>query len=312
MIMYRDKKVSVVIPAYNEEKLVGRVIETMPLFVDWIIVVDDASTDRTSRVAKSIRDNRVIVLRHGRNQGVGGAILTGHRKALELGVDISAVMAGDAQMDPQYLPLLLNALIDEDYDYAKGNRFLVRDSLKKMPKIRVLGNAILTFFTKLASGYWHIFDPQNGYTTIKTSVLKNLELDEISRRYEFENDMLINLNMRNYRVKDVAIPALYGNEKSGIRLYSFIPRTSLILMQRFLRRINEKYVLRNFHPIALLLGSGMLIFLIGSLFGFYIIYLRLQTSIISTGTVMLSVLPLIIGFQLLLAAFILDIIETPK
>ncbi|OYT54781.1 MAG: ribonuclease BN [Candidatus Altiarchaeales archaeon ex4484_2] len=312
MIMYRDNKVGVVVPAYNEEKLVGRVIKTMPSFVDWIIVVDDASTDQTSRIAESSLDNRVTVIRHNINQGVGGAILTGHKKALELGVDISAVMAGDAQMDPQYLPLLLNALIDEDYDYAKGNRFLLRDSLKKMPKIRVLGNAMLTFFTKVASGYWHIFDPQNGYTAIKASVLENLEVDKISRRYEFENDMLVNLNMRNHRVKDVAIPASYGNEKSGIRLRSFIPRTSLILMQRFLKRIIEKYVLRNFHPIALLLCSGMVTFLIGFLFGLYIIYLRLQTSIISTGTVMLSVLPLIIGFQLLLAAFVLDIIETPK
>ena len=181
-----------------------------------------------------------------------------------------------------------------------------------MPKIRVLGNAILTFLTKVASGYWNIFNPQKGYIAIKSSVLKNLELGKISKRYEFENDMLVNLNMRNHRVEDVPIPAIYGNEKSGIRLYSFIPRTSLILMQRFLRRINEKYVIRNFHPIALLLYSGLFTYLIGFLFGLYIIYLRLQTSIISTGTLMLSVIPLLIGFQLLLAAFILDIIETPK
>jgi glycosyltransferase involved in cell wall biosynthesis len=310
--MYETYKTAVVIPAYNEEKLIRHVIDSIPLFVDYIIIVDDASRDCTYNAAKSKGDDRTIILRHDKNLGVGGAIITGHKKAIEIGVDISIVMAGDAQMDPKYLPVLLDAIINGGYDYAKGNRFLGRNSLKGMPPFRVFGNTILTFLTKLASGYWNIFDPQNGYTAIKTSVLKQLDLDGLSKRYEFENDMLVNLNIGGFRVKDISIPALYGDEKSKILLHTFIPRTTLFLVGAFVRRIREKYMLRDFHPIALLLISGLFLFSFGFVFGLYIVYLRFGTTVISTGTIMISILPLLIGFQLLLAAFILDVIETPK
>ncbi|OYT26497.1 MAG: hypothetical protein B6U97_03710 [Candidatus Altiarchaeales archaeon ex4484_96] len=172
--MYKDNKIAVVVPAYNEKKLIRRVLDTIPFFVDWIIVVDDASTDDTGRVAEFSPDSRVTVIRHEVNRGVGGAIITGHKKALKLGADISVVMAGDAQMNPKFLPNLIDPLIEEAYDYTKGNRFLTNESVHEMPKTRVLGNIMLTFFTKLASGYWNIFDPQNGYTAIKANILKNL------------------------------------------------------------------------------------------------------------------------------------------
>lgn len=309
--MYKGNKIAVVVPAHNEERLIGQVIDTMPSYVDRIIIVDDVSTDDTYKVAKSHTDSRTIIIKHEKNQGVGGAIITGHKKAIEL-TDISVVMAGDGQMDPQYLPNLLDVIIDEDYDYAKGNRFLAKDSLKGMPKLRILGNTILTFLTKLTSGYWSIFDPQDGYTAIKTNVLKQLDLDDISKRYEFENDMLVHLNINNFRVKDVSIPASYGSEKSKIKLYSFIPRITFFLARRFCKRVMEKYVLRDFHPIALLLISGLMLFVWGILFGFYVLFTSLGPPSASTGTVMLSVLPFLIGSQLLIAAFVLDIMETPR
>jgi len=310
--MYKDNRIAVIIPAYNEEKLIGDVVGSIPEYVDYIIVVDDASKDNTYKSAKSNPNKKVVAIQHKKNQGVGGAIVTGHTKAIELDANLVAVMAGDGQMDPKYLPRLLDAIIDEGYDYAKGNRFLGRDSLRGMPMFRVLGNTILTFLNKLASGYWNIFDPQNGYTAIKTSVLQQLDLDRISKRYEFENDMLVQLNIRNFRVKDVSISALYGEEKSKIKLHTFIPRTSLFLLKSFIRRITEKYVLRDFHPIALLLVSGGLLFMWGIAFGGYNWYIHFGGAATPTGTIMLAVLPLLIGFQLLLAAFVLDIIETPK
>lgn len=309
--MYKNNRIAVVVPAYNEEKLIPNVMNSIPDFVDYVIIVDDASQDSTYQVAESHKDKRKIVLKHEKNQGVGGAIITGHKKAIELDADVSVVMAGDGQMDPMYLPDLLDAIIDGSYDYTKGNRFLVKDSLKGMPKLRIMGNTALTFLTKLASGYWKIFDPQNGYTAIRTSALKQLDLDSISKRYEFENDMLVNLNIHNLRVKDVSIPSSYGDEKSKIKLYSFIPRTSLFLIKGFFRRIVQKYILRDFHPTALLLLSGLGLSLVGMLFGFYVVYLSIGPSTPSTGTVMLSILPLIVGFQLLLSAFILDIINEP-
>ena len=310
--MYRKNKIAVVVPAYNEERFICKVLDTIPAYVDRIIVVDDKSTDNTYKVAESHADNRTLLIKHHQNKGVGGAIITGHKKAIELDADISVVIAGDGQMDPQYLSKLLDAIIHEGYDYAKGNRFLDRGSREGMPNLRIMGNILLTFLTKLSSGYWNIFDPQNGYTAIRVSVLEKLDLGDISKGYEFENDMLVHLNIGNFRVKDVSIPARYGTEKSDIKVHIFIPRTSIILTKRFFRRIKEKYILRNFHPIGLLLASGLILFLWGILFGFYVWYVSLGLPEASTGTVMLSVLPLLLGFQLLLGAFILDIIETPK
>jgi glycosyltransferase involved in cell wall biosynthesis len=246
------------------------------------------------------------------NQGVGGAILTGHKKALELGGDISVVMAGDAQMDPHYLPSLLDPIIEEGYDFTKGNRFLFKDSLKGMPEIRIFGNVVLTFLTKFSSGYWNIFDPQNGYTAINRDSLELLDLDGISKGFPFENDLLINLNIFNRRVKDVSIPARYGDEQSYIKLHRVIPAMLWTLFKGYLHRVNQKYVLRGFSPIALFLLFGTILFLWGLIFGIVVAIMTIGPPMASTGTVMLSILPLLVGFQLLLAAVVLDIVETPK
>lgn len=311
--MYKGQRIASVIPAHNEARHIVQVAESMPECIDHIIVVDDCSQDDTYEAALSCKDTRLIVLRTPSNQGVGGAVVFGYRKGLELGSDIIVKMDGDGQMSPEYLPDLLNAITDENYDYAKGNRFLTGDALTLMPRHRVFGNIVLTFLTKLASGYWHIFDPQNGYTAIKAKALRVLDLSRIHKRYFFENDMLIHLNAFGFRVKDVAIPSRYGDEKSGIDLVQVSSSFPALLLVRFVRRIYHKYVLRDFSPIALFLIIGLPLFFWGVFFGVYIwIKSYITGHPTATGTIMLVLLPLILGFQLLLQAFVMDIHETPK
>ncbi len=311
--MYKDHRIAVVVPAYNEALRVGIVLRTMPEFVDHMIVVDDCSPDQTREAAKSHADARTIVTCTTHNQGVGGAMVVGYRKALELKADIVVKMDGDAQMLPEHLPALLDAIVEGDYDYAKGNRFLAGESLALMPKVRLFGNIVLTFMTKLASGYWHIFDPQNGYTAIKGTALRTLDLNQIHRRYFFENDMLINLNFFRFRVKDVPIPAWYGAEASSLNPFNISLTFPLLLLRRFFRRVYQKYVLRDFSPIALFLFLGLALFLWGVVYGSYLWVLGIITGRATpTGTLMLVVLPLILGFQLLLQAIVLDVQETPR
>lgn len=311
--MYKGHHVTTVVPAYNEARHVGQVIQTMPDFVDRIIVVDDRSKDETLAAATSTGDARVIAIQTPENQGVGGAMVTGYRHGIELGTNLLVKMDADAQMLPEYLSHLLDALIDDGYDYAKGNRFLAGAALGQMPKHRLFGNIVLTFLTKLASGYWHIFDPQNGYTAIKASALGVLDLDRLHRRFFFENDMLVHLNLFRLRVKDVAIPARYADETSHLNLMGITLTFPLLLLRRFGRRIYEKYILRDFSPIALFLFLGILLFGWGFGFGLYLWGHSIITGIATpTGTIMLSLLPLILGFQLLLQAIVLDIQETPR
>jgi glycosyltransferase involved in cell wall biosynthesis len=311
--LYKEHVVTVAVPAYNEERLITTVISTMPDFVDQIVVVDDCSTDSTYETVQKFADKRTILMKTGQNRGVGGATVLGYKKALELESDIVVKMDGDAQMRSEYLGQLLDPLIEEDYSYTKGNRFLLPEFLVQMPRGRLLGNVALTFMTKLASGYWHIFDPQNGFTAIKTDALRRLNLAELHQRFFFENDMLYQLNLQNARVKDVAIPSKYGEEVSSLSLFRVAVTFPFLLLRRFTSRITLKYVLRDFSPIALFLILGTLLFGWGVLFGAYAwIRSALTDDLTSTGTVMLSVLPLILGFQLILQAIVLDIAETPK
>jgi glycosyltransferase involved in cell wall biosynthesis len=310
--MYKDKRIGVVIPAYNEARHLGQVIADAPEFVDCLIVVDDCSTDETAKIIQSASDDRLIGLRTESNQGVGGATVLGYLKANELECDIVVKMDGDGQMSSDHLPRLLDAILD-GYDYAKGNRFLAGAALASMPRHRLFGNIILTFLNKLASGYWHIFDPQNGYTAIARPALQRLELEGLHHRYFFENDMLIALNFNNARVIDVAIPALYGTEHSDLNPFRAGITFPLLFLPRFWRRIYQKYILRDFSPIALFLIMGLLLFAWGFVFGAYHWILSIVTNhVATTGTVMLAVLPLILGFQLVLQAIVLDIQETPK
>lgn len=301
-------------PAFNESEHIADVVRTMPDFVDHVLVVDDASTDSTVEVASSFKDARLEVIRREQNRGVGAAILTGHRRAIELGADISVVMAGDNQMDPKHLPDLLEAIVEFKYDYAKGNRFMT-EGLQKMPRLRIMGNAILSFLSKAASGYWSIFDPQNGYTAIRVSKLRRLPLDKIAQGFNFENDMLVRLNIIGSRVKDVAIPARYGMERSKIKLGPFAVTTLAFLFKAFHSRLYRKYLLYDFHPFALLYISAMLLLTWSLAFSFYLIYLRyfIPAPVSpSTGTVMLAIVPLFVGIQFLLTALLVDLEEGRK
>ena len=308
--MYKGHSITVVVPAYNEQKLIGQTISSMPDFVDRIIVVDDKSTDSTVAMAESVGDPRVVIVQHEQNRGVGGAILTGHKSALELGGDIDVVMAGDAQMDPDYLPSLLDPIVEEGYGFTKANRFFSRDSFRGMPAHRVVGNIALSFLTKMASGYWNLFDPQNGYTAIRHDVLSRLTLDRIAPGYQFENDLLINLSILRVRAKDVPIPAVYGEEVSGMRLSRVIPQISSLLFVGFWKRILLKYVLWSFSPIALLMFTGILLVLWGIAWGVFAVVNALQSHSPSAATSLLSVAPLMTGIYLLVQALILDIQET--
>lgn len=309
--MYQEHRIAAVVPAFNEEKLITKVITTMPDFIDDIIVVDDRSSDRTADEARSTGDPRVTVITHEINTGVGGAIVTGHRKALELGADVAVVMAGDAQMDPSYLPALLDPIVHEGYGFAKANRFFSTDSYDGMPKYRIFGNIVLSFMTKFASGYWHMFDPQNGYTATRRDVLQRLPLDRLAPRYSYENDVLINLNILRVPATDVPIPAVYGEEVSSIRLSRVGPEIFNLLVKGFWRRFLWKYVVGSFSPVALFLIGGLLLTLFGTVVGIWTIAETLGPPVATAGSVILAVAPFLLGMQMLMYSLMLDIQESP-
>ncbi len=236
--MYRGLSVAVVVPAFNEERAILRVIRAIPGFVDRIIVVDDASHDGTSRLAGKSRRKTLEIVRHDANRGVGGAIVTGYRKTLALGLDVTVVMAGDGQMDPADLSALLDPIADGRADYAKGNRFLRADTFRVMPTARVLGNIALSFVTKVVSGYFASFDSQCGYTAIRRELLERLELDRIFPRYGYPNDLLCRLHAAGARVVDVPVRAIYGAHwKSGIRLRTVVYPIAWVLLRAWAWRL---------------------------------------------------------------------------
>ena len=307
--MYRDLRVAVVVPAHNEERLIGTVITTAPELVDHIIIVDDASSDATSDVAKAAADARTEVHRLPENQGVGGAIVAGHKRALELGCDVSVVMAGDAQMDPRFLPSLIDPIADGEAQFTKANRFYGEGSFAGMPRHRVIGNVGMSFLTKAASGYWNLFDPQNGYTAIHRHALERLQLDRLSRRYEFENDLLIKLNVLRVPARDVPIPAVYGAEVSGLRVSKVAPRLLRLLFRGFWHRMWWKYVLQSFSAVALMFFTGLLLMTIGTGFGIFAIVHTLGPPVATPGTVLLAVAPMLSGLHFMVTALQLDIQE---
>ncbi|OQY15850.1 MAG: ribonuclease BN [Desulfobacterium sp. 4572_20] len=250
--MYLHKTIAVVVPAYNEETLIEQTLTSIPDFVDKVIVVNDAGNDNTGQVVKKIaqKDKRVILIEHEVNQGVGGSIVTGYKKAVELEIDVTAVMAGDGQMDPNDLTNILDPVANGDVDYTKGNRLFQGDAWNMIPHYRYFGNSFLSLLTKIASGYWHIADSQTGYTAVSLKVLKKLHLDTIYKRYGMPNDMLIKLNQYDFRVRDIHVRPVYNiGEKSGIKLFKVIPKISWLLIKGFWKRLFFKYVIKDFHPL---------------------------------------------------------------
>lgn len=307
-------RIAVVIPCYRETDHVLGVIAGIPTDVAVIYCVDDGCPDGTGDlVQEQCRDPRVRVLRNAQNQGVGGATVTGYRQALADGADIVVKLDGDGQMDPARLGHLVRPISEGRADYTKGNRFFQIDDVRQMPLVRLIGNAGLSFLTKLSTGYWRVFDPTNGYTAVHARVLACVPLDRVSRGYFFESDMLFRLATMRAVVEDIPHPARYGRETSHVRVIATIPTFLYLHLRNFFKRLGYSYFLRDFHVASVEWVLGPLLLIFGVVFGALVWRegVEIQTAV-PTGTIMLSVLSIIVGLQMLLSALGFDIDNQPE
>jgi glycosyltransferase involved in cell wall biosynthesis len=314
-IDFRKFNLVVVIPAYNVADTIGPVLEGLPDYLRHIIVVDDASPDNTPALiqASAQRDQRIVLVCHESNEGVGGATVTGFRKALELGAQVVIKIDGDNQMDPAYIPTLVTPLLEGKADYVKGNRFRDFESLQRMPLARRIGNLGLSFLTKAATGYWNCFDPTNGFFAIRAEILAQLPLERIDRRYFFETAMLANLYLLDAFILDVPMPARYRGERSSMSIWRVLAEFPAKLLTILLRRLMLRYFLFDFSMVSVYLLTGIPLILFGLIFGSlkWIQYLQLGVPA-PTGTVILPTLAIILGIQILLSAIELDMNAAPK
>jgi len=314
-VNFRKFNLAVVIPAYHVSDTIEVVINELPDYLHHIIVVDDASPDNTSELVQSIAngDRRIVLIRHEQNQGVGGAMLTGFRKALELGAQVVVKIDGDHQMDPTHIPALVTPLLERKADYAKGNRFRDFESLQHMPLVRRIGNLGLSFLTKAATGYWNCFDPTNGYFAIRAEMLAQLPLERIDRDYFFETSMLANLYLLDAFVLDVPIAARYRGERSSLSIWRVLTQFPVKLLTTLFRRLLLRYFLFDFSMVSVYLLTGIPLILFGLIFGSIKWFQYYQLGIPApTGTVILPTLALILGIQILLSAIEIDMNAAPK
>jgi glycosyltransferase involved in cell wall biosynthesis len=302
------KRVAVVVPAYDEALLVAETIRGIPDFVDLVVVVDDCSTDDTAEQARATGDQRLEVLRHEENRGVGAAIATGYARCRDLGVDVTCVMAADNQMDPDELASLVGPVARGEVEYAKANRLVSGEAWTLIPRSRYLGNAVLSLLTKIASGYWHVADSQAGYTAVSITALRRLDLDRLYRGYGVPNDMLVHRKVQNARVRDVPSRPIYGvGERSGIRIRRVAPRIAWLLFKGFWWRMLQKYVIRDFHPLVFFYALGGLMTVVGLVLGVIVACSRIfWGNEITTATVVLVALLLVSGTQFTLFAMWFD------
>lgn len=249
--MFEGKTVGIVIPAYNEEVLIKKTLSTMPDFVDKMIVVNDGSQDKTQKVVEEFqkKSKKIILINHKKNSGLGQSLITGYLRTREEGFDIVAVMAGDAQMNPDDLQGVIKPIAQNKCDYVKGNRLLREEVIERMPRYRYIGNSFLTLLTKFSTGYWNVIDPQCGYTAISKKALSVIPIDKMIKGYGYNADILNMLNLNNFKVTDVEVEPVYGEEKSKIKLKNYIPSVSKLLIRLFFKRITYKYAIREFHPL---------------------------------------------------------------
>ncbi|MFW5803688.1 MAG: glycosyltransferase family 2 protein [bacterium] len=363
--MLHNKTIAVVVPCYNEETQIGMVLETMPDFVDRIIVVNDKSTDATAEVVAQFiandtspkviidhildkeqpnkynrativlqelqkkeiekytpsavyntneRENRVILINHTKNAGKGAGIASGYKWAKDYGIDCVATMDGDGQMDPDELKSICMPVITEGIDYVKGNRLIHRSALLVIPKVRYIGNSILSILTKLASGYWHVSDTQTGYTAISNKALNSIRAYDIYKYYGYPNDMLVKLNIAFCTIKEVEIKPIYDiGEQSKMKIFKVIPRVSWLLTKSFFKRLWVKYLFRDFHPLFVLYNISFILFIASIPFGIKIInhWLVVQTSV-NPVTLLAFVFLFISAFQSLLFAMWMDIQDNDR
>lgn len=309
----KRKSIGVVIPVYGEARFIRGVIAGIPPFVSSVIVVDDASTDDTADVVAELDDPRIKLLRHATNQGLGAAMQTGFAEALRQDLDIVVKMDGDGQMDPVHLPMLLEPLLMGEADMVKGNRYFSLASVRAMPAIRIIGNAGLTFLMKLATGYWNQFDPANGYFAVRSSILRTVQVEKLPKRFFFECGLLLELGILRAVVGWIPTPAVYGDEKSSLSVWrtllTFPPR----LVWGFVRRVFWRYFVHDFSAVSIFLLIGVPSVLTGLFYGFYIWQTMVARSQYTpAGVVMLLAIPIILGFQLILQALVLDVANTPS
>lgn len=306
--------IAVVIPCFRVTQAILGVLSKIGDEVSMIFVIDDKCPDGSGRmVREQVSDPRVQVIFHAENAGVGGAVMSGYKAALAQGADIVVKVDGDGQMDPALLPRFIRPLVIGVADYAKGNRFYSRHAVRQMPAVRLFGNAALSFFTKLSSGYWSIFDPTNGYTAIHRAALEQLNFDKISKRYFFESDMLVSLGSVRAMVMDIPMEATYGEETSHLKISRVIPEFAAKHTIAMMKRIIYNYFLRDFSFASLCLFFGVILFLFGVVFGGVNWWHSVQTNTsAATGTVMIATVTIILGFQLLLSFLNYDISNEPS
>lgn len=310
--MLADRTIAVVIPCFRVQDRLQAAVADLPAFVDAIVLVNDACPFGSAEAIARISDPRVVTLRHEVNQGVGGAMVTGYQHCLERGYDIVVKFDGDGQMAGADMTRLLQPLLDGRADYTKGNRWVRTSGLRKMPPLRRLGNLGLSFLAKAASGYWNVFDVNNGYVAIERTALDLIEFRRISRRYFFENSMLIHLNFIRAVVVDIPLPSRYGDEASSLSLARTFFEFPLYLIRGFLRRIWWRYFVFEFSILAIYLLLGLLLLSFGTIFGALEWWRSVASGVPATGgTVMLAGLPVLAGLQLLLQAVMLDIVSVP-
>lgn len=309
--MYRKLETAVVIPCYNEEKMITQTIKKIPEYIDHIITVNDASTDNTIGVLNKLKKqySKLIVVDNKVNQGVGGALITGYNHAIKnTKATAIGIVAGDDQFDSSYLKAMLDDFIDQSADYVKASRFFHREAFKTMPKYRQFGNIFISLLTKFSTGYYSITDITNGCGWLRREIIEKVDFSIVEKRYDYETSMLTALSIANAKVIDHAVPAHYGDEKSTIKLIPTAWRNLKAVWKGFWRRIYYKYVLYGFHPVALFLFTGMFFLIISLLLAIFLLYVKLFAHQSPTaGSVMLAVLPFILGIQLTLTALTIDV-----
>jgi dolichol-phosphate mannosyltransferase len=307
-------KIAVVVPCYKVQDHILSVLEKIGDTVSNIYVVDDACPEGSGHlVQKYCKDPRISVIFNEKNMGVGGAVIRGYQAAILHNCDIIVKLDGDDQMDPKLIPIFTSAIERREADYTKGNRFFYLNQIKKMPKLRVFGNIALSIMTKFSSGYWDIFDPTNGYTAIHIHTVKRLPLEKISQRYFFESDMLFRLNSIRAVVMDIPMEAVYGREKSNLTIFRIVAEFLFKHFKNFLKRIFYTYYLRDVSAASLELPIGLFGLIFGFIFGGYHWYLSIKTGIVaSTGTVLISAVPIIVGVNFIISFINHDMASVPK
>ncbi len=314
MILDKKPKICVIIPSYNAENSILEVIKSIPSYIDCIYIINDGSSDNTKCVIEKENKNvKFKLISHNKNMGIGAAMISGYKKALEDGYDICVKMDADGQMSPTYLPELLEPIISQRSDYSKGNRFHHDQELKKMPFVRRIGNLALSFLVKMASGNWAVFDPTNGYTAIHRAALEEINFNRLHKRYFFEISMLVLLRECDAIIEDVSIPAIYGEEKSHLNIKKILIQFPLLLLKYGIGRIKKQYFIYDFNLVSLSLLVGTLLLIFGIGFGIDAwIHNSALNKITPPGTVMIAALPILIGIQFLLQAISMDVANIPK